>query len=262
MRLFLILILVFLFHLFVLQTASARDISITAVKTSLFSDEELVVTASSSGFTNGEQIYIKGAFYQDGTSNYFGFTKNNNDWIKNSASSESQRSIKIGEWDSNLVIKNDPLDTGYKGNGGYKFKVGFYYITSGGNVSSVNWSTNSIDVSLAYPTSVPTTPPTHTPVPTNIPTFAPTKIFVPTIVATRAISRSPTQKNRKIESKSVLGVQKIPSVTKIPTPTDMVESSRNFVMPPLFLLVGIIIIITGCGILLFQEWKKQKELEL
>ncbi len=262
MRLFLILILVFISPFCFLQMAFARDISITANKTSLFSDEELVVTASSSGFTNGEQIYIKGAFYQDGTSNYFGFTKNNNDWVKNSASSESQRSVKIGEWDSNLIIKNDPSDTGYKGNGGYKFKVGFYYITSGGNVSSVNWSTNSIDVSLSYPTSAPTSQPTHTPAPTNIPTSTPTKILTPTIAATRIIPRTPTQKNRKEESRSVLGLKSMPSVTKIPTPTDKMDSSGGFVMPPIFLLVGILIIITGCGILLFQEWKKQKELEL
>lgn len=168
MRVCIILIFFFSTFIFSSQLVFARDISITANKASLFGDEELVITASSSGFASDEQLYIKGAFFQDGTSNYFGFTKNNNEWIKNSASSQSQRYIKMNEWDGLIYVRNDTTDTGYKGDGSYKFKLGFYYTTPGGSISSVNWSTNTIDVALSYPS------PTPTPLPTSTPTVFPT----------------------------------------------------------------------------------------
>src|SRR3990167_1285393 len=87
---------------------AARNISITSDKSSLKGYEEMNLTASTSGFTDGETIYIKGAFYQDSASpNYFGYTKNGDNWIKNSESSQSQRLIKIGEWDGKLIVKSD-----------------------------------------------------------------------------------------------------------------------------------------------------------
>ena len=43
---------------------AARTLTINANKSALFGDEELTVTAASmSGFIDGENIYIKGAFY-------------------------------------------------------------------------------------------------------------------------------------------------------------------------------------------------------
>lgn len=127
---------------------AARKISITSDKPSIALDEEMTITASTSGFTDGEKIYLKGAFYKEGSSNYFGFTKFNDSWIKNSETSKSQREVTIGGWDNSVVVKLDYDDTGYTGVGDYKFKLGFYYLTSGGNISSVNWSTNSLDVSI------------------------------------------------------------------------------------------------------------------
>ncbi len=178
---------------------SARGVAITSDKTSLFGDEECHITASTSGFTDGETIYIKGAFYQESpTKNYFGYTKSGGEWIKNSATNISQRSIKIGEWDGTMIVKSDFSDSGYKGEGEYVFKVGFYY----GSYSSVNWSSNSVIILLNEPdptptnTPVPTNTPTNTPVPTAtstpIPTKTPTPTFTPTLKATPTIEIFPT----------------------------------------------------------------------
>ncbi|MBP7832856.1 MAG: hypothetical protein KA035_03740 [Candidatus Levybacteria bacterium] len=262
MRVFLILSAFFIFTSWFPQLILARDLTISANKNSLFGEEELVITASASGFGLDETIYIKGAFFEDGSSNYFGYTKNNTDWVKNSASSTSQRQVKLSEWDKSLVVKNDGFDTGYKGDKVYKFKVGFYYITSGGNISSVSWSTNVLDIALAYPTSTPTPQPTSTPAPTHTPVPVYTQAPSPTV---RAVSFSPkssvtkTTPTKTTTKMEVKGVQ-FENQDKMPTPIIATsDNSNGLVMPPLALLLGVSIIITGCGILLFREWKKQKE---
>ena len=110
---------------------ATRSLSITADKTSLFGDEAMIITASSSGFIDGETIYIKGAFYQDGSTNYYGYTQKEDTWIKNGQTTTDQLAIKMGEWSQLLKVKSDFSDSGYKGEGDYKFKVGYYYTTSG-----------------------------------------------------------------------------------------------------------------------------------
>ncbi len=198
------LFLIFLASLFLTQTTfAARSISITSDKVSLFGDDEMNISASVSGFTTGEKIYIKSAFYQDGSTNYFGFTKNNDSWIKNGASSSDQRQVEIGSWDNKLVSKVDFSDTGYKGKGSYKFKLGFYYTTSGGNLSSVNWS-DSISVDLDSPN----------------PTDTPTKTVAPQAVSKAVAIAAPTS-TLKITSipSSIQNTQtfaKIPSDIKVP----------------------------------------------
>lgn len=142
----------FIYCLFPQTALAARSISVTSDKTSLFGEEELSLSASMSGFTDGETIYLKGAFFKEGSTNYFGYTKNGDSWIKNSTTSVEQRSVQIGSWDGNALIKSDFSDTGYNGSGNYNLKLGFYYITSGGNISSVNWSSNILSVALDQPT--------------------------------------------------------------------------------------------------------------
>lgn len=167
---------------------ATRSLTIAADKATLLGDEELHVTASASGFTEGESVYIKGAFVQLGTSNYFGFTKFEDAWIKNSASSTSQKLITIGTWDGMLSVKSDFTDSGYKGEGEYIFKVGFYV----GSSSSVTWSTNSLTVSINEPDPTITPTPTNTIEPTRTPT--PTSGVTPTATispATSALAKAP-----------------------------------------------------------------------
>ncbi len=161
---------------------AARAISIEADKATLFGDEEIILSASPSGFNNDETIYIKGAFYKDGSTNYFGYTKKDDTWVKNGSSATDQRQVKIGNWDQRLVVRSDFTDSGFSGEDNYLLKVGFYYQTSTGALSSVNWSSNAISVNINEPdpTSSPTT--VLSPVPTITYSVTTPKITTPTLV--------------------------------------------------------------------------------
>lgn len=246
---------------------AARSMTITSDKTSLFGDEEMTITASASGFTPGETIYIKGAFYQEGSTNYFGYTKNGDAWIKNGDTSTSQRSIVVDSWDGNLSVKSDFADSGYKGEGEYKVKVGFYYTTSGGNLSSVNWTSNNVTVSLNEPDPTPTSTPTPTPTPqataTPTPTPVPTKTPTPTPTKTPTPTQTP-----------------IPTKQSTPTPTEVLEETPESI--PLVLgesvenessqsaytqnnswkplVISFLLVAIGCAILAgFYTWKIARE---
>jgi hypothetical protein len=171
---------------FVRPAFASRNMIISGDKSTLLGDEELAITASVSGFTDGEQIYFKGAFFQNGLTNYFGYTKSGDTWIKNSAANLSQRVIKIGDWDGTLSVKSDFDDSGFKGEGDYNFKVAYYYLTSGGNLSSVNWSSNALTITINAPDPTPTPIPT----PTNTPTPTPQPTCTPTPTPTRTATAS------------------------------------------------------------------------
>lgn len=218
---------------------SARSVTIVSDKTSLFGDEECRITASASGFTDGETIYIKGAFFQSSSStpNYFGYTKSGDEWIKNSVTNTGQRAAKIGEWDGIIIVKSDFGDSGYKGEGEYNLKVGFYY----GSYSSVSWSANSVVVTInepdptATPTPNPSSTPTHTPAPTNTsaPTRTPTPSITPTVKPTLTVSPAATPT-----------AELIPTI--VPSPTGAVlgdqdtEVSKNkkYIIALLFISAG------------------------
>jgi hypothetical protein len=267
----LIPVLFFLFcSLFVDQVSAARTLMISANKDSLFGDEELTLTASASGFIDGEKIYLKGAFYQDGSTNYFGYTKNGDSWIKNGESSLNQKSIQVGAWDNLLVSKSDFADSGYKGEGGYKFKIGFYYLTSGGNLSSVNWSTNNLDVNLNEPDPTPTnTPtPTLTPTPTSSPTNTPTP--TPTRLPTPSPTHSPSptlkplipSSTKDISQQEVLGETTALSMDGQPNDNNVLvsneqKSKSNNQFQKFSIFIGLVFII-ACAILIIRVIKKDK----
>lgn len=242
---------------------AARSLSITADKETLFGDEETVITASSSGFVNGETIYIKGAFYQDGINNYFGYTKNSDTWVKNGESTTSQKQIKVGDWDGKLSVKSDFSDSGFKGEGSYKFKVGFYYITSGGNISSVNWSSNALDIGLnepdptTTPTNTPAPAPTNTPMPTPTPSKSPTATPVKISPSSSVLSVSSISSQLLSSNSAVLGITREPTN---PVSNPQNAKQQNFLVP--FAFGGGGIAIAACGILLFLKKKRQNDQNL
>lgn len=238
------------------QVYAARSMIITSSKSSLFGDEELTLSASMSGFTNNETIYIKGAFYNDGSTNYFGLTKYNDNFIKNGESTVTQKQITVGNWDNNLIVKPDFTDSGFIGENTYKLKVGFYYLTSGGNISPVNWS-NALDVaiSLPDPTATPIIP-TNTSIPpsaTTIPSPKPTLTKIPTI--------KPTSVQSKITSSVASISSEILGSSISAKPTETIKNfgnkkkDNNF---PLFLLIGGIILLISCIVVTFLIYKKKQ----
>lgn len=164
---------------------AARSLNIESDEPSFTNDEEKEIRVALGGFTEGESVYIKGAFSLPDSTNYFGYTKKSDEWVKNSTTATDQLSVKAGEWDGKLTVKPDFADTGFKGTGNYNFKVGFYYYSNAGNLSSVNWS-NIQTASITFiptPTPTPIPTPTETPVPTSVPTAVPTVKITPSATA-------------------------------------------------------------------------------
>ncbi|MBI5122537.1 hypothetical protein HZA75_01635 [Candidatus Roizmanbacteria bacterium] len=236
---------------------ATRNLYITSNKTTLFGDEEMAIIATVSGFTTGESIYIKGAFYQDAGTNYFGFTRNLDNWIKNGDASLNQKKVIIGDWDGNVLVKSDFGDSGYKGEGNYKFKLGFYYISNNGtgSLSSVNWSTNNLDVNLNEPdpTSTPIPTVTNTPVPTKTPTatttFTNVSIKKPTLFPVKIASRGASLKD-------VLGTKSAEaSMSATPTQKKVVNKSQSSNFINIIFIIGGILALLACGILVFLRIK-------
>lgn len=248
---------------------ATRSLSITANKSALSGDEEMAVTASASGFTAGEQIYIKGAFFKEGSTNYFGYTKSGDSFVKNSANTTDQLQALIDSWNKTLTIKSDYGDTGFSGDGTYKFKVR-YYLAS--DPSTGYWSTNELSISLAQPTPTPTvapTPePTATPTPTPQPTGEPTT--PPTGGPTKKPTTTPTKKPSPAPTETVLYSQESDNSTSggyvlgetagspVPLPNSAKKTNSASVVSIVFIVLGALLTI-GFGVpLILPELRKKK----
>lgn len=247
-------LLFFLLHPLVIH---AKSMTFTIPSHVLQGDQELTITASASGFTTQENLYIKGAFFKEGSSNYFGYTKYGDTWIKNSTSTVNQRKVYIGEWDGTVTVKADYNDSGFVGNGSYKLKLGFYTLASDGDISNVHWSETIASLELEQPPPTPTTVPTNTPVPTQSPSSTPTPVT--TIVQTQTPLPSRTQPTpplskvsfvAKTQEKKVLGdtfeYYSTPSSILSNEATSSVQGQSRTTMIIPFGLMGV-----GTGILSF-----------
>jgi hypothetical protein len=266
-----VLILALFFIISQKEILAARSLSIESVsKNNLFGDEDLTITASASGFTEGEAIYIKGAFYLDTKTNYFGFTKNGDTWIKNSSTTTTQRQIKVGEWDNKLIVKTDFTDSGYMGENSYKLKLGYYYLTAGGNLSAINWTTNSVDLDISEPDPTPTPSPT----PSSTPSKNPSSIKSPTLTpsaSTISPAKFPTIYSVKSASKSasisaiptsILGVSNKSTENINKTKYELnkkvlVNSANRRNITYAAVTIGSILILT-CGILVYHKIRKNR----
>ncbi len=254
----------FIFCLFPQAAFAARSITISGDKSSLFGDEQLNISASLSGFTNGETIYIKGAFFKDGATNYFGYTKSNDSWIKNSTTAISQRQVTIGSWDAAAIVRSDFEDSGYGGKGDYKFKLGFYYLTSGGNLSSVNWSSNVLGIHLDQPNTTPTNAPTSSQTSssttkstpstktsssskTPAPTKTPTAVLQTTTSVTTVLRNNNSAKiaNNFDVASDFARVRNVTPTSGRKQNSIQVLGTKDQNFSPLFLLGGLIILLSG-----------------
>ncbi len=234
---------------------AARTITISGTKTSLFGDEEMSLNATLSGFTSGETIYVKGAFYQDGTSNYFGYTKNGDSWVKNGSSTTSQRQVKVGDWDGNLIVKSDFTDSGFKGEGDYQFKVGFYYVTTGGNLSSVNWSTNNIALNINEPDPTPSPSPSPA---ASTSTIAVAKSPTPSPSASNVLKISPSPKTSSPEVLSASEEVNISqSIKASPSSSPKVENEDEQIPKVAGVLILMSLFLFGISLSLYFWYRKR-----
>lgn len=252
------------------QTAlAARSITIAVSPDSLTGEEELTVTASPSGFTEGEVVYVKGAFFISGSTNYFGFSRiGDTAWTKNIETALTQPKVIIGQWNNHLLVKSDAADSGYQGEGEYYLKLGFYYFTGSGSLSPVQWSANTVAVVLRDPPPVPTASPTVTPscTPGITPTVTPfpTKTPAPTVAPTRrSVSAAASRIVVKTAtgSSDILGVsRRLTAAQEAPVATLPGQTgARSTVFALLSVGVGLGLLASATAFQRISGWKKQQK---
>lgn len=260
-----------LFLTFPSSSFAARSVSITGDKSSLFDDEELVLSASMSGFMDGETIYLKGALFKEGSTNYFGYTKNGDSWIKNSTTALEQRAVQIGSFDGSVIVKSDFSDSGYSGAGSYNLKLGFYYITSGGNTSSINWSSNVLSINLdpPAPTQASITSkasnPVSIPQASKTPTSAKAITSKTTPIVTKAVSiaaqaiksNNSAKITHEIKAASQYARLKISLAKKEPSPQLKVLGTNESSFPGVSLIGGIAFLLLAAGLVGRRELRRR-----
>ncbi len=120
------------------------DFTISQIPSSINSNQSFSASINLSlpNSTN-TKFYLKGAFKKADSSNYFGFTKVNDVWIKNSSSSLNQLPVTTdsnGHWSGTIDVMPDSEDSGFIGTGSYGFRVARYG-------SSPSWS-NEVSLNI------------------------------------------------------------------------------------------------------------------
>lgn len=252
-----IVLIAFLFFFAGAKSVSAVTVTISDYPGTL-TDESFTISASVSGATSGTN-YLRIDLFEDGTTNYFGETYNGSDWYGGSTYSQyAPITIQSGvTWSGSVQGRiGSPTGTQYDGSGTYKIRLRRY--TSGGGYTSTEANNSAVVISIALPTSTPTPTVTPTPSPTSspAPTSAPTK--TPTLAPTRTPPPSPSlvpslSLAPTIEESApagVLGGSDDASASEVAG-----ESRSN--LPQILMGIGVILL-SACGILVFQNYKRSK----
>ncbi len=227
------------------QRALAIDVTFQDAPTSTNYDQESTLTASVSGSNiAGKNYYIRAAFFQEGKTNYFGYTKNqNSQWNNQPSEIDQYLKITIGPdnyWSGAVVIKPDSDSPYFKGKGDYLLKLG-RYTESGTSVSWGNTIAN-IYINAPDPTPTPTPIPTPTPTPTPNPSPPPSPPSTPEVDSSGNLgtsSGSDGQNSSTSSTSSVLGITSL-SVNRqdqpAPTTTPDEGSTNKSKTYPLFFI--------------------------
>lgn len=204
--------------LFFLPSVFAASISFSDGNPSKITDsnqEYQVKVNLSIDASDGTNYYLRGVFFQTGSSNYCGFTWNGNSWFSGPYSTNEAwknfLAVAISSSSASTIIKAklDTSDNGCKNNGSYNFKIQRF--TTGGSSSFDTQSEQSLTVDIPTPT------PTLTPVPTSVPTSSPTNTGVPAVTPTSKPLPTPTIYNAPTTKKVSPTINLIISPTDYPT---------------------------------------------
>ncbi len=139
------------------SSTPSADFSVTGVPTNINSDQWFVTSVNLyQPNSPNTSYYLKGAFIKEGSSNYFGLTKVDSNWIKNGSSYSSQIKISTdssGHWSGNIEVMPDNTDSGFTGTGSYTFKIAWYSDSGSGPT----WSNETTINITGAPASQPTT---------------------------------------------------------------------------------------------------------
>lgn len=236
------------------NTSQSQSLIISNIPTNIKSTDSFSINVTLTSNTNiNTSFFIKGAFYRDGETNYFGKTKVSNSWIKNSQSATEQFKIitdSSGNWSGNLELMVDSDDSGYKGSGGYKIKVARY--NSDG--SGLFWSNDvSINIeNISPPTQTSSNKQTATP--KSAATTTPSdKTNPPSSTSANINSKTDDTNEYKTPVLSSDDPSKVLGASSISTAKIKTHKVRNW----FFILAGVIILISG-GIICYKLYLHKK----
>lgn len=218
-------------------------LTISNASSSINSDESFKITAAINSTPN-TNFYLKGAFKKSNSSNYFGFTKINSDWIKNNESFSKQLAITTdaaGSWNGEVEIKTDPDDSGFTGSGDYLFKVARYSSSGSGLTWSneVNIHINSVEMDSSERTPLPSR--TEQPIPEVLGSTLSKEIEIPEFEDATASSETAVIIDEEPTAEPI---------TDLPNVKTPEKSSFNFLF-----LIGSLFIIGPIGYLSFKFYK-------
>lgn len=245
------------------QKTLAASFTLQSSQTTLNPSDEYTVTATLSiGSANGTMYYLRGAFYLAGTTNYCGYTYNGSTYYNGPYTTNNgwanllPITVQNSSWSGTLKAKLDTSDSGCSSSGPYNFKIERFTISGTGTFDAQNEQTLTVAVPTPTPTPVPistpipatnTSVPTATPKPSSTPTQKPSATTKPTIASMSGdFATTP----------GVLGGSDSARPTLIKGMQDKKKIETNYFA--IFLILGGVIILSGCGILLFYNYKKGK----
>ena len=231
--------------------------------------------------SDGTAYYLRGVFYKSGTSNYCGYTWNGSTFY-NSPVSDGKNFLKVtvnnNKWEGDLKVKIDSQNPDCNSSGEYKFKIQRFTDSGSGSFDDQSELTANFSIPTPTPTSTPN--PTNTPTPTNSPTNTPTPTSTLTPTPTVATTPVPTVKalatppvspqlmsaqNTSARQQAVQGAQSTDKNGGIDlggklSELDGKESPYNW--GKLLILMGAVLVTGACGILVYNNYTKEKAEEV
>ena len=201
-----IILLIFLF--FNKSVYAAFDFAMSEQSITDTGELTVSVTLDLSSSTGGNTYFLRGAFFKEGTTKYFGYTINDQQSSYNGPYSACQNLYQVtvdenGDWSGDFKVKADPESSYFEGSGEYLFKVGRY--TSG---CSLTWAdSDPVKISI-----IQTVFPEPSPSPT-ISSSTSTKTFSKSPSPSPKSSPSPTSSKK---TNSVLGSSQSAEITRSP----------------------------------------------
>lgn len=201
--------------------------------------------------------YLKGAFIKTGSSNYFGLTKNNGNWIKNSQNYSQQPAIitdNQGNWTGSLELMPDTSDAGFTGEDNYNLKVARYEPDGDGpywsNISMIKITQNLSNSSANDQSDQNKTPQTSTSQPPSL-TASPQILSEQVQTHKNNLQKNfqtPPKIAESLKFKFASGSSVAGVATKSDT-TNQTPPKPGLFNPPLG--IGILLIILGSGSLVY-----------
>lgn len=181
----LLVICCFSIGLFFVFPAFAATFSLSSSQANLQIADTFNVDANLSiNAKDGTVYYLRGIFYQDGTTAYCGFTWNGSSWFSGPYSSNNgwenflPITITNSSWSGQVQAKIDITNNSCQKNGNYNFKIERF--TSCGSSSYDDQNILVVNFFVPTPTITPVPTATPTKIPTPTPTLKPTPTFKPT----------------------------------------------------------------------------------